>query len=527
MLRTVGLRSARRMLARFAALAAALLLACGLCFPAQAFAYFSKPAVGVYLGAGSVSLTAGQSTTVSVSVDMWSEQQLPGCGMAECPQACSGLVNPDTGVLGGCLNADGWCTCAGTTYSTYYTQLSVMSSNPSVARATVSGSSLSIQAYSAGSATLTVYSSLSKHQEGSASMTVNVSAASSAGSGGSAPTGSGSTSPGSGTGSAASGSAGAASGSGSTGGGVSVSAAGTSATAAAAAAVEASGGEEREVVEIEAEDGTKTLVVEAKDAKTAEESLREVAGTEGTVTFWSGGTLESPSISWTFNGVDLDPEGDLSFDPTVVVNSSGTGDVAALLGDVDDAIVMDFAFSGQLPAPAQVYVRASGVYDDGAVVDLYSYDPDAQCFQSEQEGIEVQDSYAVFTLEHCSVWALSQTDLSALEMPADAAADEVDASTVNVQADSGAPYLVAIGVVAAVVVVAVVVALAVRSRRKAAAAADDGEAAAGEAGSADAEAPEALEGAAGDAADAGEGESEPAAAGSASRRDDADGTGNE
>ena len=494
-----------------AAITAALALAtaCALCFPAQAFAYFAKDPVGVYLGAGSLSLTSGQTGTVSVSVDMWSEQQLPGCGMAECPQACGNLTTP-WGEVGGCLNAAGWCQCAGTSYITAYTTLSVSSSNPSVARATVSGGVLSVQAYSAGTCTLTVYSSLSKHREGSTTMTVNVSdPVSAAPSGGGASGGSGSGGGSSGGGApsgggasggyyvAPSGNVGGGSGSGSDSGGsggVSVSAAGASATAAAAAAASSGGGEQRTVVEMEAENGAKVIVVEATDTAAAAEELAKIKGTEGTCTFWSGGTLESPAISWTFKGADLSDEDDLNVDPAVSVTEKGSGDVAELLADVGKSIVMDFAHTGDLPGPAEVYVRTSGVYEDGAVLGLYRYDEDAKRFRLEQEGVEAKDGYAVFSIDHCSTWALSDEDLAALGLPedeadedgaagADDAAGEVDASQVDVHAQDGAPYLIA-GAAALAVAAAVAAGVLVARRRRAAAASE--EEGAGEAGAADA-----------------------------------------
>lgn len=442
-----------RRLVGFASVLMAAVLVWGMSFPEVALAYFAKPAVGVYLGASSVSLTPGQSSTIGVSVDMWSEEQLPGCGMSQCPQGCGNLQNPNTGVVGGCLSSDGWCTCSGTSYSTEYTQLSVSSSNPSVARASVSGGALYIDAYSAGSATITVYSSLAKHVEGSTSLVVYVSD--------SAPTP---------TPSDSSSSSSAGSGSGGSGGAVSVTAVGgTSATAAAAAAAEASGSES-EVVEMEAEDGSKTIVVQAKDASTAAEELGKIVGTNGTVTFWSGGTLGSPAISWTFKGEDLAEGVDLNVDPTVSVSKRGTGDVAKLMADVDKSIVMDFAHSGALPAKAEVFVRASDVFVDGDELSLFTYNEETKKFERVQDGVKVSDGYATFTIDHCSVWALSKDDLSALEMPA-AEEEGVDATQVDVHAQSGTPYVIAGVVAAAVVVVAAVAVVMVRRKRVAAAAA--------------------------------------------------------
>ena len=469
---------ARRRVGGFATLVLAAVTAISLCVPAQAWAYFSKPAVGIYFGSTSVSMTTGSSQSVGLTIDPASEQQLPGCGMSICPEACGGLVNPSTGELGGCLNDAGWCTCAGTTYYTAYTKVSVSSSNPYVARASYSGGALSIQGVSAGTATITVRATLSKHVDSSASMTVKVSdpapsKPSTDTSSGSGSSGSGSSSS-SGSGSSTSTSSGSGS---SDSGKVTVSSSGASVVAAAAAAAEEQGkdGQEQEVVEIETEEGSKIIVVEAKDAATAKEELAKIAGTEGTCTFWSGGSMDSPSISWTFKGTDLDPKGDLSFDPGVTVTNKGTGEVAELLDEADDAIVMDFVHSGDLPAPAEVYVRASGVYEDGQVLTLFVYNEDAHKFEKVQEGIEVTGGYAVFTMDHCSTWALSAEDLTSFELTAEeeaeAEAADVDASTVDIHAQDGTPLVIA-GVVAAVVVIAVVVGVVVARRRKTAAVSD-------------------------------------------------------
>ncbi len=454
-----------RHIAKLATAVLAVAVVWSVCFPSAALAYFSKPGVGVSLGAGSVSLTTGQSTTVGISVGMWSEDQLPGCGMSACPQACGGLVNPETGELGGCLNEAGWCTCAGTSYRPESTKIAVSSSNPSVARASEDGGVLYIDAYSAGSATLTVTASLSKHVDSYASMTVYVSD----------PASTPDPTPSNNSSSSSSGSSGGSGSGSSASGAVSVTAVGgTSATAAAAAAAEASGGE-NQVVELEAEDGSKTIVVEAKDSATAAEELGKVVGTKGTVTFWSGGTLGSPSISWTFKGEDIAEGADLNIDPTVTVSKHGTGDVSKLLASVDKAIVMDFAHSGSLPAKAEVFVRASDMFSDGDELGLYTYNEQTKKFERVQDGVKVSDGYATFSIDHCSVWALSKDDLSALEMPASAAsgsgAGETDASQVNVHAESGTPYVVAIAVVAVVAVAAVAGVVVVR-RRKAALAVD-------------------------------------------------------
>lgn len=419
--------------------------------PGVAWAYFSKPAPSISV-AGGVSVASGSSTTIACTVSPEAESQLPGCGMAECPQACDGLVKPGDSKPGGCLDANGWCTCAGTGYYTAYTSVQVSSSDPSVARASYASGVLSIVGYRPGTATISISASLSKHAPSAASTTVtvydNATTPSNPSNNGGSPSGSGSGAP--------------------SGGTVSVTAVGgTTAIAAAAAAAAASGGE-KQVVEMEAEDGSKTIVVEAEDAATAAEELGKIVGTNGTVTFWSGGTLGSPAISWTFKGEDIAEDADLNIDPTVTVSKRGTGDVAKLMADVDKAIVMDFAHSGDLPAPAEVFVRASDVFSDGDELSLFTYNEDSQKFERVEDGVKVADGYATFTIDHCSVWALSEDDLTKLEMPAGDSAAPTDATQVDVHAQSGTPYVIALAIAVVVVVAAVAVVVVVR-RKKAAA----------------------------------------------------------
>lgn len=436
--------------------------------PAPALAYFSKPAPSIGFGSGAITLTQGQSGSVGLSISPMSEAQLPGCGMSICPQACNGMANPNTGVVGGCLDGNGWCTCGGTAYYTAYTSVSASSSNPYVARASAAGGALYITAVSPGTATITVYASLSKHEDAAASMTVNVVAPSTSGGdtsqGGSESSGGGQPS---GGGAQASGSGGTAS------GGVTVSSAGTDVTKAAK---EAAGGEKKEVVEMQTDDGSKIIVAEAKDKDSAKTELSKVVGTDGTVTFWSGGTMDTPAFSWTFKGKDLSADADLAIDPRVDVSKKGTGDVAKLLKDVKKSVVMDFKHEGKLPAPAEVYARVSGVFEDGAKIKLFSWDAKAGTFKQEQQDIEVKDGYAVFTIDHCSTWALSDEDLSALELTPEeqaeskASGEETDATKVDVHPANGTPLVVAAVAVVAIVLAAVALVLRRKHMAKAAAA---------------------------------------------------------
>ena len=139
------------------------------------YAYFDRGTLSVTLAQGEVELTPGNSVSVSVTLSPATSQQLPGCGMPECPQTCGD----------GCLNEDGDCTCAGTDYQTYYAAAAVSSSNTSVATASYSNGSVTVTAVSAGTASITVTGSLRQYTSASAVLEVTVTENSGNASGGS------------------------------------------------------------------------------------------------------------------------------------------------------------------------------------------------------------------------------------------------------------------------------------------------------------------------------------------------------
>ena len=134
--------------------------------PQVAWGYFDRGPVGVDIGQYEVVLDEGQSTTIMCIITPEFDDQLPGCGMAECPQTCGD----------GCLDGNGQCTCVGAEYMRWFTAVSVMSTNPSVARASYGGGALIVSGYGPGEVTLTVSASLRQFQDNEASVHVVVNA---------------------------------------------------------------------------------------------------------------------------------------------------------------------------------------------------------------------------------------------------------------------------------------------------------------------------------------------------------------
>lgn len=127
-------------------------------------AYYEFDPVTITCSMSTVKLAAGSTASVLVFVSPESEQQLQGCGMEQCPQTCGD----------GCLDENGWCTCAGLMMKTYTTEVSVSSSAVKVARASYSSGKLTVTGVSAGSATISVHAKLAKHKDATSVVHVQV-----------------------------------------------------------------------------------------------------------------------------------------------------------------------------------------------------------------------------------------------------------------------------------------------------------------------------------------------------------------
>lgn len=418
-------------------LAAALALALVAAYlPVSAQAYYTFGTVKVSTGASSLSVKAGSSTSTSVKVSPSSDRQTQGCGMAKCPQVCGGDGAIEAGYT--CFDENGQCTCAGTSYSTYYADVSASSSNSSVATASVSGGTLVIKGKKPGEATITVNASLRQWNSNSTrvKVTVNGSAGSSAG-----------------------GSAGSSS--------VSVPETSTTPLPQAADPSQSRDDALNEQV-IKTTQGMKIYSVEINSYLDTAAELKKVAGKKDECVFWSGASSATPDYSWTFDGEDVDVKSaNLDFDPTITVSEVGTGNVSNIMDQAKDGIVLDFAHEGQLPGKATVYVKADGAYADGTELTLFTFDDEAKKFVKAQDGIKVSDKYASFTIDHCSTWALSTDDLASYEVQ-EAYTPKAIASDETIGDDARIPVMpIVIGIIVAAAIVVVIVVVA-RSRRRAA-----------------------------------------------------------
>ena len=419
--------------------------------PVPGDAYFDRGTVSVSLGQSSVSMTAGSTAAVSVSIDPLKQDQLPGCGMAECPQTCGD----------GCLNESGECTCAGTEYKTYYAEVSVSSSDSQTATASYSNGTLTVNGHSPGSAQITVTGKLRQYTDSSVvlnvTVTENSSGSSSSGSGGSAGnddwgggasswTPSSSAPAGTQQGSPDS-SAGAPRGSVSvedTGSGSSPSASsadspsqqnGISAQGASSDQKQintAPGGSSEAAKEQSEEAGhelTGEYAPEGELRDTARGKYRFVVMTastdvpacfvdsanEGSHLVFQKKTGDNVDYSWTFDGEKLNPEEDYSGMDLIIGSSPECPELIKDDLDGAGAYYMDFNYSGMLPAAAEIYMNVRESFPEDQDLYLYQVNDLDGKLKELDDSVEMSNGYASFTLHHCSSYLLTDTALKGAE----------------------------------------------------------------------------------------------------------------
>lgn len=227
------------------------------------------------------------------------------------------------------------------------------------------------------------------------------------------------------------------------------------------------------------------------------EALVEIAGEDGAVIFWYGSSYESPEYSLTFYGDELsvDDDSKFDFDPSITVSELGTGDIANIMEQAKDGLVLDFAYQGDFPSEATVSVRVDSEYSDGTELSMFVFNEDTRSFKkvevesveadddsddessdeeesSEDDGtLTVSDDYVIFKVSSGATYALSTDDLSAYEVqetntPLAASESSEDSATEDVST-SIVPYVAAALVVLALV--AVVTTMALWRKRKSAA----------------------------------------------------------
>ena len=421
---------------------------------ARVSAYYDRGPVKVYLGQTAVSVAQGAVVTVSAQVDPASDEQLPGCGMAQCPQECGEL---------GCLDARGQCQCAGTTYQTYYANVRINSADTTVATASYKAGVVSITGVAPGETVVSVTGSMRQFTDTTATIRVTVTAgAVSAPSPSPTPAVVVSTEPPPTPVSTVSPEP-------------SASAAQTpppetqrpetsqppvnttppeTAPIATMATPETTPAETRppsntpapetpvgDVVPgvpsappantPEPEPGVMILrttppthMVNANDDHGAMAEMRDkyiqvdlpdggladgsyfadIAGQDVNITFRQMDDSGNVIYSWTFNGRDINTPA--STDLTIYVRPDIGADVRRALGDKEAKLFVT-NHNGALPGAATVYLRVGDTFQNGRKLELFQYNANTGALEPVADDIPVENGYVVFTLTHCSEYVLA------------------------------------------------------------------------------------------------------------------------
>ena len=408
-------------------------------------AYFNRGAVQISLSQTSLSLDKGASASVSVTIDPIKEDQLPGCGMAECPQTCGSS---------GCLNENGECTCAGTNYKTYHSSVSVSSSNASVATASYSNGTLTVKGAGAGTAVITATGSMRQYTD--ASVTLNVTVKGSGNKAGDAsdrPASQGkgaSAAPASGMQASDIKSAGAAAQS-------SDSAAAKDPAAAAAPQDEAAAASDKSASALGELRNTKKglyRIVELTDATDTAACFAQAAEEKSHIVFQKK-SGENVKWSWTFDASDLGSADVSSLKLGINASAECPEDIKdAVSISGGNAYYMQFDHSGDLPAPAEIYINVSDVFPDNETLKLY-HESENGGFEEISSEVMAENGYATFTIDSCSDYILTDGTVRGAE--AAGGAREAGAGAGSASGGSAVPVALGAAAVIAVIAAAVVV----------------------------------------------------------------------
>ncbi len=386
------------------------LLITGVMTCSDSFAYFQRGSVGVYAGQSSVSVSQGGSAAVSLSFSPASSSQLPGCGMAECPQICG---EKD------CLDANGECKCAGTTYMTYYASANAYSSNTSVATASCSGSTVYITGISPGSATITVTASLRQFTSTSTSIYVTVSGSTQAA---------------------------------------------TQATTASSGQVSAkpakknkSKKSDKNEKENETEGTTKTVdsdrgkisFVMIPDGKTGKDALESIKGKDDFVDFQKKDDADTILYAWEFAGKDVTEPRDMDLN----LEFSREAFKGCKYGSKSDSLYIQRGDKEALPGKASTYIRVADWFKDSDKLYLYSFDKENGARAIEDE-LSVENGYVT-----CSTM-YGEADKYILST------EKWDVAKETVKEEKGSHTGVWIGIAAAVLIAVLAAAYIVKNRKK-------------------------------------------------------------
>lgn len=365
-------------------------------FPAVATAYFDRGPVAVEVGQSAATVEEGGSMTVNVRVTPASAVQLPGCGMAECPQTC-GEKN--------CLDKDGECTCNGLQHKTYYADVQTATSDASIAAVSYNSGVISIRGIAPGQAVITVTGMLRQYRAGSQTVKVTVTAKT------------GTNAPAVTAGPVAGQKASTASPVGNPvvepveTGPDNVQVQGDNIPALKEPAVDKPAQQDQAdgIHTVRSDHGLVLFVPLQEDQPMGKAQLATIMGQQESATFEKKDAVGNVLYSWTFAGKDVTAPADI--DLTIRASKEGAPELQKLTRG-NDALYLAFSHEGSLPGPATVCLSVNNIFANGTKLNLYYYDQKSGQAQLQAANLPVSNGYASLSLKHCSQYILMEGSLN-------------------------------------------------------------------------------------------------------------------
>ena len=142
-------------------------------------------------------------------------------------------------------------------------------------------------------------------------------------------------------------------------------------------------------------------VISKEDLKLIKESKRKV--------IFSFYDEDNKKIySWIVDGKKIDKL--LDVDTTIVLNKNNIKKIKQV-SNYADGIFINFKHNGSLPNGVSIKIYVGDKFDNGDVVSVYYYNENKNTLELKIESVKVQEEYVEFSIEHCSNYFVTMSNL--------------------------------------------------------------------------------------------------------------------
>lgn len=112
--------------------------------------------------------------------------------------------------------------------------------------------------------------------------------------------------------------------------------------------------------------------------------------------------------SWIVDGKKIDKL--LDVDTTIVLNENNIKKIKQV-SNYADGVFINFNHNGSLPNGVSIKIYVGDKFDNGDVVSVYYYNENKNTLELKIESVKVQEEYVEFSIEHCSNYFVTMSNL--------------------------------------------------------------------------------------------------------------------